>query len=134
MKIEVIMPSVILNVGIFLFVEEQGYKPCPEKYFGKRNNFFMKKKNNYLFCICTFLSVKRILKSTERDLLKMCGLSMFDCFVSLVLQWCQRYFREYFSSQLPVLLRFLRCVTFFLKGCCQTLSPFEQQQQAGKHH
>lgn len=75
------MTSFILNVGIFLFAEEQRYKPCPEGYLSTRHKFFMQRKIMCLFFICIFLSVKRILKSPESDLLKVHGLPRFDCLV-----------------------------------------------------
>ena len=80
-SVEINVSSLILNVGIFLFAEEQRYKLCPEEYLSTRHKFFMQRKITYLFFICTFLSVKRILKSPESDLLKVHGLPRFDCLV-----------------------------------------------------
>lgn len=80
-SVERIMPSLILNVGIFLFSEVQRYKPHPEGYLSTRQNFFMQKKITYLVSICTLLSLKRILKSLEGDLLKAHNLPRFGCFV-----------------------------------------------------
>jgi len=128
------MSSLILNVGVFLFAEEQRHKPCSEGYLSTKHKFFMWKKIMYLVFICTFLSVKRILKSPESNLLKVQGLPRFDC--PVISYYCDGNVipQSIFQTSCQFLLALSDMSPSFSGGYCCPLSPLEQQQQAGKYH
>lgn len=100
-------------------------KPCPKEYLSTRHKFFMQKKSRYLFFICTFLSVKWILKSHASDLLKVQGLPGFDCVVFPSCNDGNVFLQTIFQISCQFCSALSDMSPVFLKGCCCPQSPMQ---------
>lgn len=61
-SVDIIVSSLFLNVGIFLFAEEQRYKPGLEGCLSTRHKFFMQKK---IIAFVLYLHISRSQKDSK---------------------------------------------------------------------